>query len=391
MKTPPRIAAFRKEFPALKGKMYLNHAAFSVRPRCVTQASADGLNLEAINCLDIRHKRQWNELKEETRRMAGELIGARPENIAFISSTSYGLSLISLALPWKKGDNVITAVCENPANVAPWQNLRDFGVEVRYLPADQDDLLDLRRLPSLIDRRTRLVSLGLVNYATGQRPDIRRVAKYCQPRGILLAVDAVQAVGAIPIDVKVLGVNFLCAGAQKWLLGPRNVGIMYADEVAIERSRQPIVTEHSGEMSETEPFSDIPRLRLSEGALKFEEISYRNFPGIFGLRRALGVFQTMGKEFIYRRVHGLTDELVAGLRKLDGRVVSPRGDEEWSGIISFALNRASPMKVAEELRKQDVYVAVRLGRLRISPHFYNTSTEIQQFLHLLGKAIDCSQ
>jgi len=387
MKTPAKIGAFREEFPALKGKIYFNHAAFSVRPRCVTEASVDGLNLEATNCLDIRYKRRWNDLREETRRQAGELIVAKPRNVAFVSSTSYGLSIVSLALPWKRGDNVVTAAVENPANVAPWQNLKHLGVEVRYLPGDRDDLLDVGRLAEFVDRRTRLVSLGLVGYATGQRLDIGRVAEFCRPRGILVAVDAVQAVGAVPVDVKALGVNFLCAGAQKWLLGPRNIGIMYADDAAIERSRQPIVTEHSGEMSEVDPFTAIPRLRWNEGALKFEEVSYRNFPGVFGLRGALEVFRRLGKEFIYRRVRGLTDELVSGLQELDGRVVSPRGDGEWSGIVSFALNRASPVKVAEELRKRDVYVAVRLGRIRISPHFYNTSGEIERFLGLLGKAI----
>jgi len=238
-------------------------------------------------------------------------------------------------LPWKRGDNIVTATVENPANVAPWQNLKHLGVKVRYLAAGQDDLLDLGRLPELVDRRTRLVSLSLVGYATGQRLDIRRVLDFCRPRGILVGVDAVQAVGAVPIDVKSLGVNFLCAGAQKWLLGPGTSAYLYADDVAIERSRQPIVTEHSGAVSEVAPFTDIPRLRLSQGALKFEEIVYRNFPGVFGLRRALSIFQTLGKGFICRQVHRLTDELVAGCGTRQPRCQS-RAEHEWSGIVSFA-------------------------------------------------------
>lgn len=389
MKTPPAVSALRRQFPQLRGKIYFNHGASSVMPASVLKAAADGVKLGARFSLSSQVKAKWFGLKKETRDLAAELIGARPESMAFAASTSVALSLVSLAIPWKKGDNVVTAAVENPATVVPWQNLRHLGVQVRYLPADADDLIDLGSLPGLVDKKTRLVALSLVEYATGQRLDIRRVVEFCRPRGILVSVDAVQALGAVPVDVASLGVDFLSSGAQKWLMGPRDIALLYVGDTALETIRSPIVTESNVrdiKVEEEDPTTGVPELRLNEGALKLEAVPYSNFAGVCGLRQALLNLRSVGRATVYRRLHDITSELVDGLKELDGRVVSPRGKSEWSGIVSYAPNGVPVRDVAARLLRQGVYVAVRKGRLRICPHYYNTSAEVKAFLRLLRNA-----
>jgi len=385
-----RIRAFRNEFPRLKGKVYFNHGASSILPTSVVKACIEGVRLGAEYSISLAARRKWLHLKDETRRMAADLIGASPEKIAFVASTSTALSLISLAIPWTRGDNVVTAVVENPATVVPWQNLRHLGVAVRYLPADRDDIIDLDALPGLVDKRTRLVALSLVQYSTGQRLDIGKVAEFCRPRGVLVSVDAVQAVGAVPVDVASLGANFLSCGAQKWLMGPRHVAFLYADGKSLSLVRSPIVTESNVQdiaAEEERPTTGIPRLRVNDGGLKFEAVPYRNFAGICGLRQALRNIRAVGEAVIHERLHDLTNELVDGLNALDGRVVSPRRGDAWSGIVSFAPNRVTAVDVAARLLKDNIFVSVRKGRLRISPHYYNTGAEVRKFLVALARAM----
>jgi selenocysteine lyase/cysteine desulfurase len=376
-----KLSAFCREFPQLRGRIYFNHGAAAVVPVSVTRASIAGTKLEADFTISSATKRKWRKLREETRRMAAELIGAKPENLALVTSTSVALSLISLAIRWKSGDNVVTCGVENPATVVPWQNLKEQGVEVRYLPADESDLIDLDALPRMVNRRTRLVALSLVEYSTGQRLDIERVVDWCRPRGILVSVDGVQAVGAIPVDVKKLGVNFLSFGCQKWLLGPRNVAALYVDDDAVAAVRSPIVTEANVRdirVEEELPTSGIPELRINEGALKFEAAPNNNFASICGFHQALTNFSAMGSGEIYRQVRAITDELVAGLADIPGQVVSPRGEKDYSGIVSFAPS-GDAERIVAGLLKKNIHVALRKGRVRISPHFYNTSREVQTF------------
>jgi len=387
----PRLAAFRRQFPALRGRIYFNHGAATIAPTSVVEAMCEGARLESRFALNGPERRRCVRVREEARQRAAALIGAEPDCLAFVASTSVALATIALAIPWRKGDNIVTAEVENPATVVPWQNLAHLGVEVRYLPAGPDDRIDLDRLPALLDRRTRLVALSLVEYSTGQRLDLRRVSRLCRPRGILVSADAVQAVGAMPVDVRELGVNFLAFAAHKWLLGPKHVGLLYADRAALARIRSPIVTESSCvdiRAEEEEPTRGPPRLELMRDAQKLEARPFHNFPGAFGLRRALRNWEDNGGERTYARLRALGDRLCEGLARLDGRVISPRGDREWSGLISFALNRGDPKTIQERLRRRGVYVVVRKGRLRFSPHYYNTAEEATRCVRILREEMN---
>ncbi|MEK7413910.1 MAG: aminotransferase class V-fold PLP-dependent enzyme [Planctomycetota bacterium] len=390
-----KIAAFRKQLPQIAGRIYFNHGVISLTPKQVADASCVGVRAGMHMYVDPKVRQKWWDIRSETRAMCAGLIGAKADDIAFVQSTSAALSLVSLSIPWKSGDNVVSATVENPATVVPWQNLSHLGVSVKYAPAGADDQIDVNKVIAAIDERTRVVALSLVEYSTGQRLNIKKICAYCKPRNILVSIDAVQAVGAIPVDVQDLGVNFLSTGALKWLLGPVNIGFIYVDPVTAQLIRSPILTESNVtdiKLEEEESSTGSPpQLNANQGALKLEAMPYLNFPGVYGLHRALTTFAELGKDNIYARIKALTDELIVGLQRMDLRVVSPRGADQWSGLVAFETGGVPTRQVVDQLRARQVFVAMRKGRIRASPHFYNTSAEVRAFLKELAQAMTSSR
>jgi len=376
-----RVAAFRREFPQLEERIYFNHAAHAPVPRSVVLAAAQGLEVGSKVALGGEHWNAYHGTEEEVRRLAACLVGVEAGQIAFVGNTSAALSLVACSIPWKPGDNIVSARVENAANLAPWLNLRDLGVEVRLLPAGQDDRVDLVELRALTDRRTRLVALSAVQYATGQRLDLASVVAFCRPRGILVSVDAVQALGAVPLNAKALGVNFLAAGGHKWLMGLTGMGIFYVDELATGLVRTPVLGEKNI-AGETGARERDPELRLFTDAGKFEA-GEPSLAGLYGLGQALRNVEACGLEEISQRLYRLTEQLAEGLRRLDCRVISPRGDEEWSGIVTFEPPGLPAADVVHRLGERAITTAVRRGRVRVSPHYYNTPGEIDTMLTAL--------
>ena len=166
--------------------------------------------------------------------MAAQMIGATPEEIALVRSTTVGVNLVAEGFPWQPGDNVVVPGDEFPANLYPWMNLESRSVEARRVPSDGLQI-DLNRLDEACDNRTRIVALSWVGYASGWRTDLAAAAEIAHRHGALLFVDAIQGLGAFPIDVRKSGVDFLASGGQKWLLGPEAAGLFYLRRELIER------------------------------------------------------------------------------------------------------------------------------------------------------------
>ncbi|HAT43838.1 MAG TPA: aminotransferase, partial [Ktedonobacter sp.] len=163
---------------------------------------------------------------------------------------------------WQEGDSISSAEGEFPSNVYPWLNLRELGVRVQTVAMRDRRILAEDTFAS-INERTRLVSLSLVEFSTGYRNDIAAIARYCHERGVLCGIDAMQALGAVDIDVQALGVDFLAAGSHKWLLAPRTTGILYVSDELLRQLKTPRRGWHSVET----PFDFFDHTQpLKEGA-----------------------------------------------------------------------------------------------------------------------------
>jgi selenocysteine lyase/cysteine desulfurase len=219
-----------------------------------------------------------------------------------------------------------------------------------------------------------------VEFATGQRHDLARIGAFCRENGKLFCVDAIQSLGALPIDVRAMNIDFLASGCQKWLLGPEGVGIFYCRRELIERT-PPLVIGAINVVNNQAYGSYDYTLQPTAG--RFESGTY-NMAGLFGARAAMELLKSAGIEAIAGRIKTLTDRLIDRLRAKGYQVASPRTGEQWSGIVSFASPAHDPAAIARTLRQEHrTEVAVREGRLRVSPHFYNTEQQIDRLVERL--------
>ena len=215
----------RALFPITERAVYLNHAAVSPLPTSTTEAvSAQLMDVTQNGSLNYKN---WIAVKERARKRVGELIGARPDQIAFMRNTSDGLATIANGLRWQTGDNIVTFQHEFPSNIYPWLRIRDvLGVEVRMCE-ERDGRVDLDELIRLIDKRTRVVAISQVGYASGFRVDVARIGRAAQAHDALLVVDAIQAMGVVPTNVEADLIDGAAAAEHKWLLSPEGVGLLY--------------------------------------------------------------------------------------------------------------------------------------------------------------------
>ncbi len=370
-------------FPITRNCVYLNHASDGPLPRPVVDILHTYID-DTSNFGNVNFTR-WLEHERGAHRRMASMIRVRPDQVALTASTGDGLMMIAGGLRWQPGDMIISAECEFPSNIYPWLNLQVQGVQV-HLVKMRENCVAVEDVLSSITERTRLVSLSLVEFSTGFRNDITAIARYCHERGIICGIDAAQALGAIDIDVRALGIDYLAAVSHKWLLSPHTTGILYvADDLLAQ-----LHTARRGWFSVEMPYDFFNYGQpLKAGTARFEHSSPNSLP-IIGLDAALGVFECIdgGMAAVEERISGLTSHAILGLERLGYPVVSPQGEGERSGIVCFKLHPErqdiSPEQLVDELALRKIHVAARSDAVRVSPHFYNTLEELDVLLNALG-------
>lgn len=362
------LESYRDEFPVTRNYVYLDHAGVapvSLRvKRAVEEFISDATESGAFNYTS------WTKRVEEIRRKSAALIGAESEEVAFVRNTSHGISIVAQGLDWKEGDNLIVYEKEFPSNIYPWLNLKERGVEVRFISSPNERIL-IEDIEGLIDSRTRLITLSSVQFSSGFRVDLKSVGELCRRKGVLFFVDAIQSLGVVPMDVEEFHVDFLAADGHKWLLSPEGTGIFYCRRGIAERV-SPILIGWKSIQNESD--YDHIDFRLKTSTLRFEEGSL-GFIGIFALGAAVDLILEVGVSRIESRVLELGDLIIKEAEKRDFHLRTPRKREERAGIISIAKN-FDPIGVKGKLRNEGVIVNVRGGAIRVSPHFYNTERDV---------------
>jgi len=313
---------------------------------------------------------------EHMRQIIANLVGGKPSEIAFTRNTTQGLNIVANGIRWEPGQNIVTAHTEFPANVYPWMNLQRLGVEVRFTPVRDNRILP-EDVMSMVDAQTRLVALSAVEFSTGYRNDLAAISKFCHQRGIYLSVDGIQSLGALPFDARAYNVDFVSAGAYKWLLGPVGVGFFWCREELIEELE--ITCVGLGSVVDSDDYFryDSP---LHTDARRFEEGSL-NHVGLAGFQASVETLLEVGIPNIEKRLHDLTNYLIEGLHARGCEIVSPIDTwEERSGIVSFRSKNIPSEALHQKLADAGVIVSLRGGAIRVSPHFYNTEEEIERLL-----------
>jgi selenocysteine lyase/cysteine desulfurase len=370
--------ALREEFPITRSWTFFNHAAVAPltgRARQAVVAWAEDMTVNG----DV-HEPLWLRRVEEVRRLAAQLLGADPQDVAFVKNTSEGIGIVAEGFPWQPGDNLVTAREEYPANLYPWMNLAHRGVEVR-LVASRDGRLWMDDLVAALDARTRLVSLSFVEFASGFRNDLDALGTLCRERGIYFLVDAIQGLGVLPLDVRRTPIDFLAADGHKWLLGPEGAGILYVRRELVELLHAVGVGWNS--VVDSLDFSRI-EFRLKPHAGRWESGSL-NVGGITGLGASLELLLQLGIPRVAERVLELTDYLCERARQAGLEVFSSRRADDRSGIVSLIVPGVDPRSLVRRCRDEKIVISQRAGRVRISPHCYNTRAELDRLLAVLTR------
>ena len=372
--TLPDWPSLRALFPALKEYAYFGWAATSP----LSTRAADAMVRHVTETRDggAARYREWYQTYEAARQEAATLINASPDQIALLKNTGECLSTIAFGLDWKSGDNLILPRGEFPANTYPWLALRDRGVEVRRIEPDEQGRFTVTDVERLMDDRTRLLSLSWVNYSTGFRADLAAIGNLCRERGIFFSVDAIQGLGVLPLDVAITHVDALSADGHKWLCAPEGLAVFYLRREWFNRV-QPVtrgwwsVALPSRFDLEDQPLADTAR-RYESGTLPTTNC--------YGLREALRLLNEIGVVQIAARIRTLTGRLVEQLSAKGARIVRAMGENEWSGIVSFAVPDRDPRQLAAELEREKIIVTPRSGRLRVAVHAWNDQHDFERLI-----------
>jgi cysteine desulfurase/selenocysteine lyase len=371
----------RREFPICARKIYCAHAADAPLPRRVAEAMHDSIERASIDARNYD-----NELIriEETRTASARLLGAQTEEISFTGPTASGLNAIANGLDWAKGDEVVCYLDDYPANVYPWLALECRGVKPVLLETERIGEITPEIVARALTDRTKLVALTSANYCSGYRIDLEAIGALCADRGVLFSVDAIQTLGATPVPLA--NVDFLSAGAQKWMLGPSGAGILFVKKSRRELLRPAII----GGWNVVSPnFIAQREVDFEEGGRKFEPGAYTHSV-LAGLRAAVDLLLEAGPSEVWQQIGALTQLLRDRIEPAGFEFLSPTEEGQRSGILTFRHPRVSSERFVEALDQNDIVVSLRFDRadcawLRVSPHFYNTAAEMQRMADLLSR------
>lgn len=371
---PSLSLGYRDAFPACEGRTYLNCAA--VAPGSTRVRAAINVWLDDHVAQGNMASGQWWTRAAEARARTAALIGASPEEVAFVRSTSHGLAMVAEGLDWRPGDEVaVASAIEYPSNVYAWKHLADRGVRLREIRA-VDGAVTPEAVEDAIGPRTRLVAVSSVQFASGHRTDVDAIGRLCRDRDVLFVVDAIQQAGAFPIDVKASGIHAMAACSHKWMLGLLGIGFLYVDRDLLARLRPVLVGWHSVE----DPFAfDGTRFDLRADASRLEEAA-PSFPLVYGLGAAVEMLLDAGVADVASHITGLLDRAANALEAI-GCEVSP-APEHRAGILMIKP-AADVDALAEACGERNIAVSVRRGRLRLSPHLYNNEDDIDALVELL--------
>jgi selenocysteine lyase/cysteine desulfurase len=364
--------AYRDQFPVTGNFVYLNHAA--VAP--LSKASADAMKRLADDAwrFGSYHYSEWLETYEALRSAAARLIGSSRDEIAIVKNTSEGIATVAIGLDWRPRDRVVAFREEFPANFYPWKRLESKGIQVEWLSIN--DPLD--RVDEAC-RGARLLAVSFVQYLSGFRADLEALGEICSRRGCLFLVDAIQGLGAFPLDVRKARIHALAADGHKWLLGPEGCGILFIQK-ELQDHVEPVEFGWTNVARYADYASRDMTLRPDAGRY---ECGTLNTIGCFGLRAAIELLLSVGIERIAAEVQALGDRIATGAAAKGYEVLGTRTPATGAGIVSLRKEGIDARQVVSQLRSENIVTAPRQGWIRTSPHFYISPGEIDRAIEAL--------
>ena len=371
----PEVALWDRyapQFPVRERLIYLNHAA--VAPLC--KPAADAMKRLADDCMQFgsRHYKDWLDTYEGLRAAAARLVGADRSEIALVKNTSEGIATVALGLDWKPGDRIVAFEEEFPANYYPWKRLEEKGIQVTWLSVTDP----LEKIEAAVPG-ARLLAISYVQFLLGYRAPLQAIGEICHANRCIFLVDAIQGLGAFPIDVKNWHIDALAADGHKWLLGPEGCAILY-----INRALQDRIEPVEFGWTNVAGYNDYASrdMALREDAGRYE-CGTLNTIGCFGLKASIELLLEVGIGIIAPVVQNLGDRLAEGVLHKGYELLGTRTPETGAGIVSFRKPGVDSVAIVRKLAAAGISVAPRAGWIRTSPHFYIPPADIDRMIEEL--------
>lgn len=371
----------RELFPVTAEWAYLNNAFRG--PVSTPAAQAARGYIDGLSSRGVTAWADWQRTWDDTHAGYAAFINAQPDEVQLLPNATEALTRVTLGIDWRAGDEAVVFERDYPGVVRPLLALRRFGVTVKLLPEAPDGMRRPADLLAAITHRTRLVCASWVDYRTGIKLDVAELAAGCRGRGVLCAIDAVQAIGALAVDVKAVGADAMTFASRKYLNGLDALGALYVRKDVAEA-----LTPYSlGTYSVEKPF-DFDRVEqpLAPGARRFM-LGAPAMPQVYALQAALRLQREIGAATI----HEQTASLAAEVRRRAKHEGFAAFADNWpaecqSHIVSLRTGiKLAVAGLAERLESAKAAASVRQGILRVSPHWYNTQADIDRLIHVLGE------
>jgi cysteine desulfurase / selenocysteine lyase len=356
---------------AVEHGIFLNHAGSAPMAASVGKAITEAITVTSRDPERYFMQHVVPAVVSARNRLAS-FMGVPPEHVALMRNTSQGLAVVADGLALDPGDNVLVASCEYPSVVYPWYAQAWRGVETRVIDVGREGRLPVEAFAARTDGRTRVIALSWVQFATGYRADLAAFADFAKGHNLLIVLDAIQALGVLPLQAEALGIDVVVTGTQKWLLAPHGTGAVYISPATLARMH----LVNMGACSVVDiPKFDSMNFDVKPNAQRYEEGS-PNGLGLIGLDAALGILEAVGIDNVAERVLSLTRHAMDAVTRRGYRVASPLEDKDRAGIVLFDHPDHASEDLLKILKLARVAASVRNGCVRWSPHFYNSFDEI---------------
>jgi len=392
------VEAVRADFPGATQQVYLNAAGVGLPPRAAVEAVQHTAALLGQGPAEMGYKAYYQVIgapASKAKAEAARLLHATPQEIAFIDDTTMGLNIALAAIPFSRGDNLVLCDLEYPQvaiSAAHPRQRHDIEIRVAH---HRNGIVTVDDYAKLIDKRTRVLLVSSVQWINGLRMDLAAFSQLAKEHGCFLVIDAIQQLGAIPLDLSQLQVDFLAAGAQKWLNAPFGVGLLYVRTAIFDKIQPGLAhglfafaepqggwVRYLGDPSLT-PFSSLP---LAPDARKFEIHGMPKTLGAAGLAESLHYVNKLDPQAVKEHILGLGDFLIEELQRRNIKVWTPKAQQLRSGIVTCEPfpDAEQIHRLTQELEKRRIYPTVRycsgVGGLRVSIHYYTSRSDIEALL-----------
>jgi selenocysteine lyase/cysteine desulfurase len=365
-------------FPATVELAYLNTAFRG--PVSAPAARAANDYIDTLSRRGVTAWEEWQRTWDDTHQAVAGFIGARRAEVQFLANATDALTRITLGIDWRAGDEAVVYERDYPGVVRPLLDLRRRGVNIKLVPERENGLRSADDLLGAITPKTRLIAASWIDFRTGFKLDVAALAAGCRERGVFCVVDAVQALGAIPVDVNSIGADAMTFAARKYMNSLDALGALYIRADAIER-----ITPHSrGTYSVQQPFNfDVMDQPPADGARRYM-LGAPAMPQVYAFQAAMKLQLEHGRE----EIHAATEKLAARTRDMARKPGFTTFGDDWSSGRSHivSIRREGALKdegLAARLAAAGVAASVRSGILRVAPHWYNTANDLERLFEAL--------